>query len=232
VTDRAEVQKYMSVTSTPAQVGSWHWVSSTEVHWRPKTYWKPGTKVDVKLNLNGVNAGNGIYGQLSRDIHFTIGKSLLIRASVATDKLRVVEAGRVVRTIPITGGKPGGFQTRSGIKLVSQKYPSIDMNSATVGIDPNGPEGYNIANVQYAMRVTNSGEFLHAAPWSVYAQGHYNVSHGCIGMSTANAQWLYNLTPVGTPVVVTGSSRPIEPNNGWTDWDESWAQYTATSAIR
>jgi lipoprotein-anchoring transpeptidase ErfK/SrfK len=106
------------------------------------------------------------------------------------------------------------------------------MNSATVGIDPNGPEGYNIANVQYAMRVTNSGEFLHAAPWSVYAQGHYNVSHGCIGMSTANAQWLYNLTPVGTPVVVTGSSRPIEPNNGWTDWDESWAQYTATSAIR
>jgi lipoprotein-anchoring transpeptidase ErfK/SrfK len=230
VTDRAEMQKYMSVTSNPAQVGSWHWISSQEVHWRPRTYWQPGTKVHVDLNVNGVNAGNGIYGQLDRHIDFSIGQSVLIKANVASDEMQVYVGGSLARTIPITGGKPGGFETRSGIKLISEKYPSKRMNSATVGIDPNSPDGYNIANVKYAMRVTNSGEFLHAAPWSVYAQGHYNVSHGCVGMSTANAEWLYGIAEIGTPVQVTGSTRPIEPGNGWTDWDQSWSEYSAASA--
>jgi lipoprotein-anchoring transpeptidase ErfK/SrfK len=231
VTNHAQFEKYMTVQSTPAQVGSWHWISDQEVHWRPRTYWQPGTKVHVHLALNGVNAGNGIYGQLDRDVHFTIGKGVLIRASVATDHMHVYVDGKLVRVIPITGGKPGGFQTRSGIKVISQKYLSIRMDSATVGIDPNGPDGYDIPDVQYAMRVTNSGEFLHAAPWSVYAQGHYNVSHGCIGMSTDNAHWLFDLAEIGTPVVVTGSSRPLEPQNGWTDWDLNWAQWKAGSAL-
>jgi len=230
VTDRAEMQKYMSVTSTPAQVGSWHWVSSQEVHWRPRTYWQPDTKVHVDLDVNGVNAGNGIYGQLDRHIDFRIGQSVLIKANVSSDKMQVYVGGSLARTIPITGGKPGGFETRSGIKVISEKYPSKRMNSATVGIDPNSPDGYNIANVRFAMRVTNSGEFLHAAPWSVYAQGHYNVSHGCVGMSPANAKWLYRLAEIGTPVEVTGSSRPIEAGNGWTDWNQSWPEYTAASA--
>ena len=231
VTDRAEMQKYMSVTSTPAQAGSWHWISSQEVHWRPRTYWQPGTQVHVDLDVNGVNAGNGIYGQLDRHIDFTIGQSVLIKANVSTDQMQVYVNGEMARKIPITGGKPGGFQTRSGIKVISEKYLVKRMNSATVGIDPNGPEGYNIPDVQFAMRVTNSGEFLHAAPWSVYAQGHYNVSHGCVGMSTANAQWLYGLAKIGTPVEVTGSTRSLEPGNGWTDWDQTWAQYTAASAL-
>ncbi len=231
VTDRAAFEKRMSVTSSPAQVGSWHWVSDQEVHWRPKTYWQPGTKVDVDLRLNGVNAGHGIYGQLDRHVHFTIGRSVIVKANVATDHMKVLVDGKVARTIPITGGKPGGFQTRSGTKLISEKDLSKRMDSATVGIDPNSSEGYNIPDVQFAMRVTNSGEFLHAAPWSVYAQGHYNVSHGCVGMSTSNAQWLFNLAEIGTPVQVTGSNRPIEPNNGWTDWNESWAKYKAGSAL-
>jgi lipoprotein-anchoring transpeptidase ErfK/SrfK len=230
VTDRAEMQKYMTVTSTPSQAGSWHWVSSQEVHWRPRTYWQPGTRVHVDLRLNGVNAGHGIYGQVDRNVDFRIGRSVLVKANVRTDEMQVYVDGKVARTIPITGGKPGGFETRSGIKLISEKFLSKRMNSATVGIDPNSPDGYDIADVQFAMRVTNSGEFLHAAPWSVYAQGHYNVSHGCVGMSTANAQWLYGLAEVGTPVQVTGSTRSLEPGNGWTDWDQTWPQYTAASA--
>jgi lipoprotein-anchoring transpeptidase ErfK/SrfK len=231
VTDRAEMQKYMSVTSTPAQAGSWHWVSSQEVHWRPKTYWQPGTRVHVDLALNGVNAGHGIYGQLDRHVDFRIGHSVLIKANMASDQMHVFVDGKMARTIPITGGKPGGFETRRGIKLISEKYLVKRMNSATVGIDPNSPDGYDIPDVQFAMRVTNSGEFLHAAPWSVYAQGHYNVSHGCVGMSTENAQWLYGIAEIGTPVEVTGSTRPLEAGNGWTDWDESWAQYRAASAL-
>jgi lipoprotein-anchoring transpeptidase ErfK/SrfK len=231
VKDRAEFQRHMHVTATPAQPGSWHWVSSQEVHWRPRTYWQPGTSVHVDLDLNGVNAGNGIYGQEDRHVHFRIGRSVLVKANVHTDHMQVLVDGKVARTIPITGGKPGGYQTRSGIKLISEKFLSKRMNSATVGINPNGPNGYDIPDVRYAMRVTNSGEFLHAAPWSVYAQGHYNVSHGCVGMSTANAHWLFDLAEIGTPVQVTGSTRPLENGNGWTDWNESWTQYKAASAL-
>jgi len=231
VTDRAEMQRYMTVTSTPAQIGTWHWVSGQEVHWRPKTYWQPHTRVHVDLRLNGVNAGNGIYGQVDRQVDFTIGRSVLVKANVATDKMQVYVDGKMARTIAITAGKPHGFQTRGGIKLISEKFRSKRMNSATVGIDPKSPNGYNIANVRFPMRITNSGEFLHAAPWSVYAQGHYNVSHGCIGMKTADAQWLFFQAEIGTPVEVSGSSRSLEPGNGWTDWDQSWAQYRAASAL-
>lgn len=231
VTDHEAFEKRMSVTSAPAQNGSWHWISDQEVHWRPQTYWQSGTEVSVDLALNGVDAGEGIYGQLDRHIDFSIGEAVLIKANVSTDQMQVLVDGKVARTIPITGGKPGGFQTRSGIKVISEKYLVKRMNSATVGIDPNGPEGYNIPDVRFAMRVTNSGEFLHAAPWSVYAQGHYNVSHGCVGMSLKNAAWLYDLAEIGTPVEVVGSTRPIEPQNGWTDWDVSWASYQAGSAL-
>lgn len=231
VTNRAEFERNMTVTSQPSQVGSWHWISDHEVHWRPHTYWQAGTKVEVNLELNGVNAGNGIYGQLNRKVDFSIGRSVLIKPNVGTDRMQVLVDGHVARTIPITGGKPGGYQTRSGIKLISEKYLTKRMNSATVGIDPNSPNGYNIPDVQFAMRMTNSGEFLHAAPWSVSAQGHYNVSHGCVGMSTANAKWLFTLTRIGTPVEVTGSTRTLEPGNGWTDWNMSWAQYRAGSAL-
>lgn len=231
VTDRAEFQRHMTVSAEPAQAGGWQWVSGQEAHWRPRTYWQPGTNVDVDLRLNGVDAGNGIYGQENRQISFAIGRSVLIKADVSTDKMRVYVDGSVARTIPITGGKPGGFQTRSGIKVISERFRSKRMNSATVGINPNSPDGYNIANVRFPMRITNSGEFLHAAPWSVYAQGRYNVSHGCIGMNTSNARWLFGLAKIGTPVEVTGNNRPLEPGNGWTDWDQSWTEYKAASAL-
>ena len=59
------------------------------------------------------------------------------------------------------------------------------------------------------MRVTYSGEFIHAAPWSVGSQGNANVSHGCTGMSTANADWLYHMTMRGDVVEYTGTDRPM-----------------------
>ena len=105
------------------------------------------------------------------------------------------------------------------------------MDAATVGISPSSPDYYNIPDVQYAMRVTYSGEFLHAAPWSEYAQGSYNVSHGCVGMSTENAAWLFNLSHRGDVVQVTGTSRGLEDGNGWTDWNMSFKEYKQGSAL-
>ena len=138
--------------------------------------------------------------------------------------------GADVKTIPITGGK-AGFETRSGTKVIMEKFQQLRMDANTIGIEPGDPNYYDIPDVKFAMRETNSGEFLHAAPWSVGSQGKANVSHGCIGMSTANAQWLFGIAKVGDPVVVTGTNRGLEAGNGWTDWNVSYDKWKSGSAL-
>jgi len=230
VTDRAEIEKHLSVKTAPVQQGTWHWISDYEAHWRPRTYWKPGTDVTVNADVNGVNAGNGIYGQEDRTTNFHIGDAVFMKIDVAAHRMRVWDNGKLLRTIPVTGGKPG-FTTRSGIKVIIEKFRTKRMDAATTGIDPGDPEYYNISNVEYAQRVTYSGEFLHAAPWSVGSQGFANVSHGCVGMSTSNAAWLYSLTKRGDVVDVSGTDRQMEPDNGYGDWNVPWEQYKAASAL-
>jgi lipoprotein-anchoring transpeptidase ErfK/SrfK len=230
VKNRAAFERKMIVKSTPAQKGSWYWLSDNVAHWRPEHYWKPGTKVEVAVDVKSVHAGNGIYGQLDQHAHFTVGDSIVLRANLRSDQMRVFINGKFQRSIPVTGGQPG-LETRSGIKLVMEKFNSLRMSGDTVGIPKNSPQYYDIPDVRFAERVTNSGEFFHAAPWSTYAQGHINVSHGCMGMSLANAYWLYQRTHIGDVVVVTGSHRSIEPGNGWTDWNVSWADYQKGSAL-
>lgn len=230
VTDKSSIEKHLSVTTQPTQAGAWHWVNDNEIHWRPKDYWRPGTKVHAEAKINSISAGNGIYGQENRSVDFTVGQSVIMQANLSTDHMQVYVNGDLARTIAITGGK-AGFETRSGTKLIIEKFEVKRMNSATVGIDENDPEFYDIPDVRFAQRVTYSGEFLHAAPWSISAQGSYNVSHGCMGMSTANAAWLYGLTHRGDPVQVTGTERGLEDGNGWTDWDMSFQEYQAGSAL-
>jgi lipoprotein-anchoring transpeptidase ErfK/SrfK len=136
----------------------------------------------------------------------------------------------VLRTIPITTGK-AGFTTRSGVKVIIEKFRSKQMNSETVGIAQDDPEYYNIDDVEYAMRLTYSGEFIHAAPWSVGSQGYANVSHGCTGMSTANAAWLYSFSKRGDVVEYTGTDRWMTFGNGYGDWNVPFADYRGGSAL-
>ena len=100
------------------------------------------------------------------------------------------------------------------------------MDAATAGTDPKDPNYYNLT-VHWALRLTYSGEFLHAAPWSVAAQGHANVSHGCTGMSDANAKWIFDHSQIGDVVVFTGSKRPLEWGNGYTVWNTSFADWAS-----
>jgi lipoprotein-anchoring transpeptidase ErfK/SrfK len=219
----------MHVTTAPAQKGTWHWVSDTEVHYRPKTYWKAGTDVNVDLDINGVDAGAGIYGQEDRQVDFSIGDAHIYKVNTVSDQMKVYSNGSLLRTIPITTGLQPTYTTRSGIKVIIEKFASKRMNSETVGIT--GPDAYDIDDVQWAMRVTYSGEFVHAAPWSVGSQGYANVSHGCTGMSTENAAWLYAMTLRGDVVDYTGTDRQMEPENGYGDWNIPWSEYKEGSAL-
>ena len=231
VTDKAAIEKKLEVTSSPAQVGAFHWISDNEVHWRPRTYWKPGTKVTVEADVGGVPAGNGIYGQVDRTMNMTIGSAMVSKVDMNSHQMQVFRNGTLLRTIPITTGEQPKFTTRSGTKVIVEKFRQKRMNSETVGIDSDSADGYDIDDVEYAMRVTYSGEFIHAAPWSVGSQGAANVSHGCTGMSTANAGWLYENSKVGDVIEYTGTDRGTDLTNGFGDWNTSFADYKSGSAL-
>jgi lipoprotein-anchoring transpeptidase ErfK/SrfK len=229
VTDHASFEKNMSVTTAPQQKGSWYWLSDYEAHWRPKTYWKPGTDVSVDVDVNSVSAGNGIYGQESRQVDFEVGDAHIYKVNMVTHEMKVFSNGDLLRTIPITTGEQPAYTTRSGTKVIIEKFEKKDMNSETVGIT--GADAYNISDVQWAMRLTYSGEFIHAAPWSVSSQGVANVSHGCTGMSTENAGWLYAMSRRGDVVEYTGSDKPMTLDNGYGDWNASWSDWKNGSAL-
>jgi lipoprotein-anchoring transpeptidase ErfK/SrfK len=225
IKDKKEFQKNLHVTSSPAQTGTWRWYSNTQVRYRPAKYWKSGTKVTVRAQLNGVKAGGGIYGQKSVATSFTVGRSLVTKVNLATDVAKVYRSGKLVRTIYVSGGKPG-WRTRSGIKLIMAKEYNKVMTNEAIG----AKEEYRLV-ARHALRLTNSGEFLHSAPWNAGYFGRSNASHGCVGMSNGNAAWLYSNTLIGDPVITTGTNRRIEDGNGWSDWNLSYAQYKKGSAL-
>lgn len=231
VTNRASIERHLHVTSKPAHTGAFHWTSDQEVHWRPRTYWRPGTEVTVEADIDSVPAGNGVYGQKSRTNTFTIGRSMVSKVDMDTHQMRVFRNGDLVRTFPITTGEEPKFTTRSGVKVIVEKFRRKRMRSETVGIPVDSADGYDLDNVEYAMRVTYSGEFVHAAPWSVGSQGHANVSHGCTGMSTADAGWLYENTLIGDVIEYTGTDKPMTLTNGFGDWNVDFAEYAAGSAL-
>ncbi len=224
-------EQHMHVTSTPKVEGAWHWMSDTVVHYRPKEFWPAGTKVSVDLDLNSLPAGNGVYGQQDQHVPFTVGRRIVSTVDVARHTLTMNIDGRDVRTIPVSTGKPG-HETRGGTKVIMEKFASVDMDAASTGVSESDPDYYDISDVRWAMRVTNSGEFLHAAPWSVGSQGRENVSHGCVGMSTADAQWIYDQSRRGDVVKFVNSGRSLEQNNGWTDWNTRWSDWVQGSALK
>ena len=227
IKNKDEVERALVVyTPTPLE-GAWSWNGPDTVEFRPKDYWPGNIDVTVDLNLKGVQGSKGVYGQGNRSTTFSIGPSMITKVDAQTHQAKVFRDGEKVRTIPITTGK-AGFETRSGVKVIVSKERTRVMDAATGGTEESDPEYYRI-EVEYAMRVTYTGEFVHAAPWSVGSQGYANVSHGCIGMSTSNAQWLYDQTNVGDVVEVTGTSNPQNLGNGITVWNETWDEWLAGS---
>jgi lipoprotein-anchoring transpeptidase ErfK/SrfK len=230
VVDKATFEKHMEVTSQPAQEGSWYWLSDREAHWRPQNYWKPGTKVHVEANLNGVPAGGGRFGEQTVVTDFTIGRAVIAKVNLTTHMMDVNINGKKAKSIPISGGRPG-WETRSGVKVIMEKFTDFTMKADSIGLKEGDKDYYHDVKVKRALRITHSGEFLHSAPWSVAQQGHENVSHGCTGMSDANSIWLYDNMRVGDVVETVGSKKPMTMGNGYADWNLSWATWQQGSAL-
>jgi lipoprotein-anchoring transpeptidase ErfK/SrfK len=234
VTDRAQravVERALKVSSTPAVQGSWYWVDDKELHYRPEAYWPAHATVQVRSNLDGIKIGDRLWGGKAGQLRITTGDRVVAVTDAAAHSMTVYKNDEAVKTIPVTTGKPG-FETRNGVKVVLGKERFVRMRSTTIGIAEGSSEAYDLP-VHFATRVTWSGEYVHAAPWSVGAQGQANVSHGCTGMSTAHAEWFFGAVREGDVVeVVNSAGHTMEPfGNGFGDWNLTWDEWRAGSAL-
>jgi lipoprotein-anchoring transpeptidase ErfK/SrfK len=229
VEDRAAVERALSVgTSVPVE-GAWGWLpdenGGSRVHWRPREYWPAGTEVTVTADLFGVAYGGGAYGRADVTSTFAIGRSQIVRADVTSHRMVVVRDGVPVADYPASYGLTGDPDrtTRSGIHVVTELHPEKRMTSDRYGYD---------LVVDWAVRISNNGEFVHANPASAAAQGSANVTHGCINLSTADARAYFESALYGDPVEVTGSGVPLAERDGdvW-DWTLSWEQWQGLSAL-
>jgi lipoprotein-anchoring transpeptidase ErfK/SrfK len=229
VADRAAVERRLQVTSSKPVTGAWHWFADDEVHYRPRSYWPSGSRVTLRARLAGTDAGRGIWGVADRTIRFRIGERRVSVVDVRTHRMKVTSGGRTLRVLPVSTGRER-YPTTNGVHFVLEKTPVKLMDSSTVGIPRSSPGGY-YQRVAWSVRISNSGEFVHAAPWSTGSQGRANVSHGCVNLSTANAAWFYRLTRRGDVVEVRGSPKRPGGSFGVADWNMSWARWLAGSAL-
>jgi lipoprotein-anchoring transpeptidase ErfK/SrfK len=228
---RAVVERALKVQSTPAVEGGWHWVSDKELHYRPKEYWPTHATVQVRSNLEGIKVGDRLWGGAAAPLKMSTGDQIVAVTDASSHRMTVYRNGEEINSIPVTTGKPG-FETRNGVKVVLAKEYFVRMRGTSIGIAEGSAESYDLP-VYYATRVTWSGEYVHAAPWSVGSQGYANVSHGCTGMSTGNAAWFFENVREGDLVKVVNSyGNPMEPfGNGFGDWNLSWTKWREGSAL-
>ncbi|MFD3379024.1 MULTISPECIES: Ig-like domain-containing protein [unclassified Streptomyces] len=234
---RKDVQSHITVTSSSGQKVVGHWFGAQRLDFRPQAYWKAGSKVTMKIDLDGVEGANGIYGVQDKTVTFTVGRSQVSTVDVNTQTMTVVRDGRTLKTVPISAGSPDN-STYNGQMVISEKFRQTRMNGSTVGY---GGE-YDIADVPNAMRLTTSGTFIHGNYW--YNKGNppfgkQGTSHGCVGMADVQgaggdtaAKWFFDNSLVGDVVTVKNSpDKTVAPDNGLNGWNMAWSAWTAGSAL-
>jgi lipoprotein-anchoring transpeptidase ErfK/SrfK len=232
VADKAAVESHLRVTTSTPTDGVWSWMNDSEVHFRPSTYWPANTEVTLDANLYGVDFGKGIWGEKNRTVSFTVGAKHVSIADAGAHTLTVYDGDQVVQSYPMSAGSSEN-PTRNGAHVVTESYRDITMDSSTFGLAVDAPGGYR-SDVEYAVRISNNGEFVHGAPWSVEQQGNSNVSHGCINLSTERAAWFFQFSRPGDVVEVQNSIGPTlsAADGDIYDWAIPWDKWQAGSALK
>ncbi|MGK2882917.1 MAG: L,D-transpeptidase [Mycobacterium sp.] len=230
VADKASVERALSVTTDPPVEGGWAWlpdeVGGSRVHWRTKDYYPAGTTVRVDARLYGVSFGDGAFGSTDSSLDFIIGRRQVVLAEASSHRIQVVTDEGVIMDFPCSYGE-GDLDrnvTRSGTHVVTETYEDFYMT--------NPAAGYANVREQFAVRISNNGEFIHANPASSGSQGNSNVTNGCINLSITDAEQYFNVAIYGDPVEVTGTRIQLSYEDGdiW-DWAVSWDEWTSMSAL-
>jgi hypothetical protein len=231
ISDKAAMESKIQVSSSSGQRVVGHWFNDDRLDFRPENYWKPGSTVTVKLNAHGVQ----------KTVTFKIGRSQISTVDARPKQMTVVRDGKTIRTIPISSGSPE-HPTYNGRMVISEKFGQIRMNGATVGLTKkDGKPAYDIADVPHAMRLSDSGTFIHGNYWSADSVfGKVNTSHGCVGLKDVKgggdgrqpAAWFFDHSMIGDVVIVKNSEGKtlLAPDNGLSDWNMPWSEWVAGSA--
>ncbi|MGW6746713.1 L,D-transpeptidase [Streptomyces sp. NPDC055025] len=239
ITNQKAVQEGITVTSSSGQEVVGHWFSSQRLDFRPEQYWQGNSTVTLKLNLDGVEGADGVFGVQQKTVTFTIGRNQVSTVDAQKKTMTVTQDGQTVKTIPISSGSPEN-PTYNGQMVISEKFKETRMNGATVGFTDNDGKGeYDIKDVPHAMRLSTSGTFIHGNYWGAKSIfGTANTSHGCVGLADVKgagdpnqpAAWFYEHSLIGDVVIVKNSpDKTIKPDNGLNGWNLNWAEWQAGS---
>jgi lipoprotein-anchoring transpeptidase ErfK/SrfK len=236
IDDKKAVQSHIEVSSSSGQKVVGHWFGAQRLDFRPEEYWKAGSKVTMKIDLDGVEGANGVQGVQEKTVSFTVGRSQVSTVDVDKQAMTVVRDGSTLRTVPISAGSPE-FTTYNGQMVISEKYRQIRMDSRTVDL----ANAYDIPDVPDAMRLTTSGTFIHGNYW--YNKGNppfgkQGTSHGCVGLQAVRggqgdtpAKWFFDNSLIGDVVIVKNSpDKTVAPDNGLNGWNMPWSEWVAGSA--
>ncbi|AGT06197.1 putative secreted lipoprotein, ErfK/YbiS/YcfS/YnhG-family [Corynebacterium glutamicum MB001] len=230
VKDRKAAQDAITVTTSPKVEGGFYWLNNSELRWRPAEYWEPGTEVTVEADIYGKDLGGGVWGETDNATNFTIGDKVEAVADDATKTMSVYKNGELLRTMPVSFGRDTSeWATPNGTYIIGDRNESMIMDSTTFGLGYE--EGGYRTPVKYATQMSYSGIYVHAAPWSVGAQGSYNTSHGCINVSTENAQWFQEAVKRGDIVTVKNTiGETLSGYDGLGDWNIPWSEWSKGNA--
>ncbi|WP_223167574.1 L,D-transpeptidase [Nonomuraea sp. SYSU D8015] len=229
VDDKAAVERALEVKAEQPVEGAWRWTSDTRVVYRTRRFWAPRQRVTVTAHLAGVRPAAGVYGATDSTFAFTVGRGQTSTIDTRTHQMVVLRDGEVAQRMAISAGMATTreYTTTSGIHLTMDKGNPVRMVSPG---REKGEPGYYDLMIDHAVRISNSGEYVHAKD-NVWAQGKANVSHGCINSRPDQAAWFYATTLRGDPVTITGTDRELEWDNGWGFWQLSWEEWRQGSSL-
>jgi len=238
--DERKAEKTLKVTTTPSVVGGWYWADDQNVYWRPRHYYEPGTRVTIAATVYGQDVGQGLFGQSDQSVSFKIGAKHYAVANAKTHHVKVYFNDKLVRNMPTSMGQGGTTRGENGpiylwtmpgvYTVINHENPAI-MSSDSYGLPANSPLGYAPEKVPYATKISVDGIYLHELDATVWAQGHENVSHGCLNLNRQNARWYYNHSRIGDVVKVVHSGGPKITFNQGGEWSVPWSQWLAGSAL-
>ena len=121
-----------------------------------------------------------------------------------TEQVAVAYEGRTpVRMALVSTGRPG-WDTPTGRFTIGRRMAKDTMDGSTlVGMGPNRTgASYRIEDVKYVQYFTADGAAIHENTWR--AAGTFGMlgSHGCIGMTTADAAFFWDFATHGTPLLI------------------------------
>ncbi|MGW1954032.1 L,D-transpeptidase [Streptomyces sp. NPDC001920] len=237
ISDKKAVQSHITVTSSSGQKVVGHWFGTQRLDFRPQEYWKTGSKVTMKIDLDGVEGANGVRGVQKKTVTFTVGRSQVSTVDVDTQTMTVVRDGKTIKSVPISAGS-SEFSTYNGQMVISEKAKQLHMDSRTVNL----ADAYDIKDVPHAMRLTKSGTYIHGNYWYNKGNppfGRQGTSHGCVGLQDVKggqgdtpSKWFYDNSLLGDVVIVKNSpDKDVTPDNGLNGWNMPWSQWIAGSAV-